>query len=144
MYGCFDGAIVYGWFGNDRRAMISKEWLEAYDIEHFAADVVRFHGGDLVYGLCCSFNETTGQATISDERKERVQDAAKAAGIPLSELKFHITMFGDYELEHTPFVPVVKKRKSNVAGKSPVDGAADASDKEEDEEEDSDEGTKEK
>jgi hypothetical protein len=112
MYGRFDGTIVYGWFGNDREAMISEEWLQAHHIRHFAADVVRLHGGDLVYGLPCYFTQSKGQAKISERDKMKVQDAAKAAGIPLSKLKFHVAVFGDYELKcHTPFVPVAKKQR---------------------------------
>ena len=96
MYGCFDGAVVYGGCDESRERMLDPAWLaEHYPaIQTYASDVVRNYLGNPVYGVICHRARSTGRATLMDGEKEAVDRLAAAMK---SKAMFQLAVYGDYE-----------------------------------------------
>ncbi len=105
MHSCADGVVVFGWCDDERDRMIEYDWLRENKIDLYVTDIVRAYAGAFVYGLRCSWNESTGQATIKGDKRKLVEAAATKAGIPLTSLKYHLAVFGDYETCHESYTP---------------------------------------
>jgi hypothetical protein len=69
MHGEYDAYYVYG-VRDARSHLLDEPWLVGYceDIEIFAADVVRNHMGNPVYGVRLAVDEATGAVTSPSER----------------------------------------------------------------------------
>lgn len=95
MYGCYDGAVVYGVCDESRAQMLDPDWLaEHYPaIQTYASDVIRNHLGNPVYGVICHLDRSTGRATLMDEEKEVVDRLAAAMK---SKAMFQLAVYGDY------------------------------------------------
>lgn len=76
MYGCSNAVLVYGFNMGNEEYIINYDYLKSVfpDISEYASDVVRERLGDAVYGISCMVDNKTGQAFISDENKEKVQN----------------------------------------------------------------------
>lgn len=96
MYGCFDGAVVYGVTEESREKMVDPAWLVEHHpkIGTFAADVVRNYLGNAVYGVVCQMCPETGRAHVTDEERAAVDALAKALK---DKAKFCLVVYGDYE-----------------------------------------------
>ncbi len=117
MYGCADGYIIYGFKENESDCFICWDFLEKYNILSFHSEVVRCHAGEFIYGLRCSLNKSTGQASIKADKKAIVEAAYAAACKVNGDSKYSglgyfiaVTM-DDTELCHTEYDP----RKPQVA-----------------------------
>ncbi len=123
MHSCADGVVVFGWCDDERDRMIEYDWLRENKIDLYVTDIVRAYAGAFVYGLRCSWNESTGQATIKGDKRKLVEAAATKAGIPLTSLKFHLSVFGDYETCHEAYTPgeCTNKAADNKVGEEEVE-----------------------
>lgn len=76
MYGCSNAVLVYGFNTGDREYIIDNDYLEDNfsGISEYALDVVRNCLGEAVYGISCVLDRRTGQASISELNKEKIQN----------------------------------------------------------------------
>jgi len=96
MYGCFDGAVVYGVCDEHRDKILDPEWLREHypEIQTYASDVVRNCLGNPVYGVICHVDRSTGRSTLMDEEKEAVNRLATAMK---ARAMYQLVVYGDYE-----------------------------------------------
>ena len=116
MYGCSEAVLVYGFNMGDREYIIDYDYLDDVfpDISQYASDFVRNYLGEAIYGISCGIDKKTGQAIISDEKKEKVKnlydkyveyvkikfDLTYEKRIKNIQLGFHLAVSGDYETCH--------------------------------------------
>ncbi len=116
MYSCYDAYVVYGVMEGDRNMVLEREWLGVNfpDVGIFASDVVRNCMVNAVYGCTVRLNPATGQALATDAQKEYIQmlytlleNYCNETGHAKPSLGYYTVVAGDYEQEHTDYIPAV-------------------------------------
>ena len=104
MWGDNSGAVVYGFKETKRDAHIDVEWLEDRHLFIYGSYTVRDFLCGLIYGVKASFNQETGQATVTDLCKEFVMELATAMGRE-KDVKFYLAVSGGGELDGEEYIP---------------------------------------
>lgn len=115
MYSCYDSYLVYGIMESDRSMVLDDEWFsENYpNLGMFASDVVRNTMGNAVYGTSVGICEATGQVNPPtaeskaevDRLYEILCQHCEVEGWPKPRLGYFLVISGDYEKDHSEYVP---------------------------------------
>lgn len=109
MYGCSDAYIIYGFIEGNIDKVISYDTLEQYNINLYAANIVRNYLCEAAYGVHCMFNNETGTVVApSDEDKLLVQTlynkyAEYHGDKNKSVLGYYLVVSGDFEVGHESY-----------------------------------------
>lgn len=103
-----DAIICYGWMDDDYYVIMEYDSMVKLDdlLEAYTTTTNYGMHSDTVYGIHCDFDSKTGVATISDEKKLRVEIAYKKwcdkKGITpnLDEVQFYQVICGDWDPRH--------------------------------------------
>ena len=101
MYGCFDGYITYGFCLEDGPyRVLSDEFCDNHDIEKIPKKIIKFRAIGFVYGFICDIDKTTGNITISDSEKKKVDDLYSAIKeeVNACDLGYHLAVSTDEDL----------------------------------------------
>jgi hypothetical protein len=103
MHSCYNCYIVYGFSEmNSDASYLDNESLEILQVEIYASCVVKAYAYGLVYGISCEFDCETGTISISDEKKQIVENAyqkfMKTFKPDSCKLEYFKVIDGDYEI----------------------------------------------
>lgn len=104
MYGCFDGAIVYGVLEPSENKLIDKEWLRTRfpTVRTFASGVVRNFMCEPVYGDVCELKEDGSVVPLDVGSRGEIDRLAAVLGVKAG---YQVALYGDYELCHEVYTP---------------------------------------
>ncbi len=119
MHNYFDPVVIYGWEEKVRECAIDSDWIAEHKISSYALDVVRGYGGNLAYGLPCSFFSKSGTAKVSAKDKKLVK-AAHAASKSDKPLRYLVVLCGDYEVCHEIYRPDEEKEEEEPVVEEPM------------------------
>ena len=100
---CYQPRFVYGVKEKSRSTILSKVLLDRHapQVQCFVTDVIRFHGGDIIYGCEITVGEALSGKRV--EQMEPVDRFAKEFG--LGKPKIHVAIKGNYKSEHDEYEP---------------------------------------
>jgi hypothetical protein len=131
---CYTPRLIYGVKEKDRDKIISSIILDgAPQVQRFASDVVRFHGGNMIYG--CEMTVGEGLSGEKMKKMRAVDRFVKRYNLNLGKPKFLVGIKGDYKLDHIEYEPEETTKTTTKAPKDqkPDEDERKSDDKEKDE-----------
>ncbi len=109
---------MYGFVESDRDMELSKTWLLNFnkefgkdgecEVKVYYTDLVRNHGGNVIYGCYARLNRETGIAEVGAEEKslvQRLHDRLSRRGRKYRPLGYRCGLHGDIMREHKFYIP---------------------------------------